>query len=328
MCKRIPFSFTWNLLLSPALWSVLSCGEHCDVLTLHTLRTQQYCGHYRKSSRFYTPRFLCALIEGRRSGSRKDLSKYQHHGELANWIWIDFGARKRLIPIPLHWNKDNMVFLCPTCNVTTSGSKKTAILSKKAPAGRISPKPTDSEPVYKCPCCKELRSIKQYNPIKRTLKYMYSKIDKHQPKKTPSPKKASARPDIGGREVTTQSLDYLCSAVGISRDCISSSDYRHFSGSESVTVSWDDTIQMRRHVLHIILQNAVEKAVIVLQCAARKWDAISRVKLMRKLKRGTVPESSWKSFRGPATDSLKWHYYHYIDYTVDIIYAAHYIISL
>lgn len=144
--------------------------------------------------------------------------------------------------------------------------------------------PTQSELGYTCPCCKELRSLQQYNPFKSKMASLfksYSSKDHDKAKGTkvvPFQNKAFLGP-----ERTTKSIEYLACTAGFTLESLAHSDYRHYDNSEA-TVSWDDEVEMRRYAMKTILLKSITKHVIKIQAMARRVQAKKRVKRIREMK--------------------------------------------
>ena len=183
-----------------------------------------------------------------------------------------------------------MVFVCPTCNVQTSGAagkRKPKAVSKSGKGWREKAKqrsimPTQSELGYTCTCCKEMRSLEQYNPFKKKMASLFQSGN-NKPTK-PSKIKPYQKTTIEAPEYTKKSVKYLAVTAGFTMESLASSDYRCFDGTD-VTVSWDDDIEMRRHAMKVILQKAVNERVIKIQCMVRIRQAVAKVNARRRLKR-------------------------------------------
>lgn len=180
-----------------------------------------------------------------------------------------------------------MVFLCPTCNVQSSGSggkAKPVALKKTGKGWREKAKqrsimPTQSELGYTCPCCHELRSLEQYNPFKSKMASLFRSYSLKDAKKH-SKVAPFHKNTIVGPEITTKSAEYLASAAGFSLATLASTEYRLYVGND-VTVSWDDMIEIRRHAMKTILMNLANKSATKIQTMVRIAYAKVRVRRLR-----------------------------------------------
>jgi hypothetical protein len=171
------------------------------------------------------------------------------------------------------------------------GAKTKAQLTKTGVGWRQKEKqrsimPTQSELGYTCPCCKEMRSLTQYNPFKKTMASLFTNLDVKRDrgnKVTPCHRKALEAP-----EQTTKSVEYLVATAGISLDTLPSSEYRHFDGVVT-TVSWDDAIEMRRYAMKKILLEAITQRVVKIQMMVRIVLAKERIRTVRYLRSQNIP---------------------------------------
>jgi hypothetical protein len=187
-----------------------------------------------------------------------------------------------------------MVFLCPTCNVNTSGKgggKPAAVKSGKG--WRMKQKQRSIMPIgsvlgYNCPCCKEMRSLGQYNPFKK-LKPMLPPPSAGAGRKESRKVAPSHMKTLDAPEETTKSVQYLLAASGVSLESITSADCRRFDKVAEVVVSWDDTIEMRRFALKKILIAALTPHVVKIQTMIRMKKAKARIKTIRYLHSQNIP---------------------------------------
>lgn len=185
-----------------------------------------------------------------------------------------------------------MVFLCPTCNVQSSGRggrDKPKILKKSGRGWRERAKqrsimPTQSELGYTCPCCKEMRSLEQYNPFKSKIASLFKSYTSKDVVKVKSTKVVPfTKRSTLGPERTTKSVEYLAVVAGFSLDSLANSNFRTYEGTFA-SVSWDDAIEMRRYAMKMILLKLANASATKIQTMARIARAKARAKRIREQK--------------------------------------------
>lgn len=187
-----------------------------------------------------------------------------------------------------------MTFVCPVCNEISSGKHKKQVQKKTGKTWRERQVERSVMPTavlgYNCPCCKELRTMEQYNPFETWKTFGKKKPKKVAPLKKlhrakPKPKEIS--------EVTTLTAQGMAISSNVAPSQFV--EYRTFNKTYA-TVSWDDTAEMRRFILKQYVLKAVERYVITMQCAIRCWTARLRVQRKRESVEASKKRSNKTSF--------------------------------
>jgi hypothetical protein len=180
-----------------------------------------------------------------------------------------------------------MTFICPICHEISSGKHNKQIPKKTGKTWRErqmerAPMPTAALG-YHCPCCKELRTMEQYNPFETWKAFGKKKKEKTIP---PLKKvhKVKTSPKKNKQEITATTAEGLALSSGLSTKELAG--YRTLNRA-SGKVSWNDATEMRRLILKNIVMKSVMKYVVIIQCCIRSFIARRRVKKIRDSKRKT-----------------------------------------
>lgn len=211
-----------------------------------------------------------------------------------------------------------MTFICPICNVESSKKKPNHIKPvKKGKTWRDRQKERVAMPTVElgfiCPCCKERRSMKQYNPFEQWKKHVPNK--RNMSKFNSGKRSPSISPHLSGRlleqshatlptsshraSVKVHSLNESQSAQNI--QTLSKTNPigdarqpdRTYMG-EMARVSWDDDAELRRQELISLVSAALRRHVVLIQAAIRRWRAMVRVRKMRSKKKKQLLDSPLK----------------------------------
>lgn len=184
-----------------------------------------------------------------------------------------------------------MTFLCPICKQVSSSKHKKFYKTKKGKGWREKSKERVSFDhgaeglAFYCPCCKEARSLTVHNPFNDFKDLGHKKrkevMTKRKLKKLPSHHTAPDKETI--KEITAMTPEGLAKELDFTAEDVERAGYRVHHNA-NVSVSWDDTTEMRRLILKDVLMHAAYDAAVTIQCAARCWRAKARVQSAAMLK--------------------------------------------